>query len=235
MNGESSFEPNFVLVDEEKAIDPSESDVCEQANTLSVDSENGLPITSNELEYIKKKRKQLRLFDPAGVYDFRHVEISYLHSFWHVLSICCSLIIFYGLSILNISETKVVITGLGEVSDLSVLDIIGLTFVTVYPLIKLKQVLSSKVSEFNKRYQLALFANAFNLINLNYLKLLILFFAIDLAVLIIDYSEIRVDSAIEKLYDGVLYDTFLIIHWFILSIVFIRAFKYCGKGKEEIQ
>lgn len=235
MNGESSFEPNFVLVDEENETDSPESDVFEQTNELSVESEDGLPVTSNELEYIKKKRKKLRLFDPAGVYDFRHVEIGYMHSLWHVLTLCCSLVLFYGLYLLNITEAKVVITGLGEVSDLSVLDMIGLTFITIYPLIKIRQILTTKASDYNKRYQLSMSANAFNFIALNIIKLLIFLSALDLAIITVTYGELPVSVALEKLSNGVVFDSFSIVLWVISMIIIVKAFKYCGKGKEETQ
>ena len=214
MNGEPSLEPNFVLVDEDKATESSESEVCEQANAHTVESEDDLAVASNELEYIKKKRKQLRLFDPAGVYDFRHVEIGYMHSLWHVLSLCCSLFIFYGMYLLNVAVAKVAIAGLGEVSDLSVLDMLGLTFVIIYPLIKIRKILTSKVSDYNKRYQLSMLANAFNYIALNYFRLLLVFAAIDLAILTIDYGELSVNVAMEQLSNGVMFDSFSIVLWF---------------------
>ncbi|WP_022944913.1 hypothetical protein [Pseudoalteromonas ruthenica] len=234
MNGESSLGPNFASVDDEKAADSvSESSVHEKIDMRSINEKQTTSVASCELEYLKKKRNKLRLFDPAGVYDFRHVEISYTHSLCHVLSLCCSLFIFYGSAILTALLAKTEILGLGEVSDLPFLDKIGLTFVILYPLIKISQILTTKVSEFNKRYQLAMCANAFNLLNLNGIKFVTLLLAIELIILVAGYGELSVNLALAELSNGFMADTLSALTWVISVIIAVKAFKYCGKGKEE--
>lgn len=220
MREESSIEPNFVLVDDENT------------DASSTSREQISPITSSELEYLKRKAKKLKLFEPAEVYEFKHIEINYLHSFWHALTFICSILLFYGLAILMVLDTKVTISGVGEVSDLTVLDILGLAITTIYPLIKIKQTLTAHVTKFNKRYQLALCANAFNRVNLNYLKLLIFISALNLHILFTQDESMELGIAIEQLFNGVLYDTLSVLWWLLSIIIVVKAFKYNGKGKE---
>ncbi|MGK2233876.1 MAG: hypothetical protein ACI92O_003086 [Colwellia sp.] len=86
MNGESTYQQNFTVVDEEISNSNAETEnnkqPTENAKTLQAD----FVLAPSEISLIQKKRHKLRIFDPKGIYTFKHIEISYFQSFLHTLS-----------------------------------------------------------------------------------------------------------------------------------------------------
>lgn len=99
--------------------------------------------------------------------------------------------------------------------------------------IKVKSVFNVKVTQFNKRYRLALCANAFNRFVLNYLKLIVAFLVFQFLIIQVKYLDLTVGEAIELTLNGTMADTISIITWFISIIIVVKAFKYCSKGENK--
>lgn len=229
MNGESTYKPNFTVIDDEPTSEPKPK---KENNKTSNDNAD-FAFNSSEENLIKKKRHKLRIFDPEGIYTFRHIEIGYFHSFLHAISALISLFLIISYYRLSITETQQLVPGVGYISDLNVLDKLCMTFIALYGVIKVKSVFNVKVTPFNKRYRLALCANAFNRFVLNYLKLIVAFLVFQFLIIQVKYLDLTVGEALELTLNGTMTDTISIITWFISIIIVVKAFKYCGKGENK--
>lgn len=232
MDDESSYKTNFILIDDEKVSESDvETDNNKQSNKDNNTLEKDFSFAPSELSLVKKNRKKIRIFDPEGIYDFRHIEIGYFYSLLHILSICISLPLILGSYYFAIAESQQVMPSLGEVSNLNMLDKLCMAFIVLYGFSKIKKVFTTKVTKFDIRYRIALCANSLNCIVLNHLKLLILTYAAFLMLMLSENSEKTVSAAFDIFLNGTLADTIAIISWFISIAITINAFKYCGKGE----
>tara|TARA_R110001599_G_scaffold82854_2_gene222840 strand:- start:32489 stop:33193 length:705 start_codon:yes stop_codon:yes gene_type:complete len=232
MNGESTYKPNFNVVDDEPIQDPIIEPVNnKQLNENTKISESDLVLNTSEVSLIQKKRHKLRIFDPEGIYTFKHVEIGYFQSFLHAITMFTSLFLIVSFYRLIITDTQKLVYGLGYISDLNVLDKLCMTFIALYGLLKIKKTFTTKVTNFDKRYRLALCANALNSIVLNYLKLSFIFIAMALSIIEVEYPEITLSAAFNILENGLISDSLSIMTWFISIVLVVKAFKYCGKGE----
>lgn len=233
MNGESSYQPDFIMVDNktEGSKESTNNEVDDKSSVSGdkcVTHDNNL--SQNDLNFLCHQRNRFRLFDPKGVYTFRNVEISYLQTFFHIFSLLISLLLFIGFYYLPFIFINEPISSLGNISTLTVLDKLFLAFIAVYIIFKLKQGLTCKVAEFDYRYKIALCANSFNLTVLNSIKLSIFFMALDLMILTIEPPQVLTEVALENLQNGVRYDIFSAIAWIFTVLIVVNAFKYLGKG-----
>ena len=229
MNGESTYKPNFTVIDDEPTSEPKPK---KENNKTSNDNAD-FAFSSSEENLIKKKRHKLRMFDPEGIYTFRHIEIGYFHSFLHAISALISLFLIIGFYYLVIADTQQVVTGIGDVSDMNVLDKLSMSFIAIYGLLKIKKTLTTKVTKFDIRYRIALCANSLNRIIFNYLKLTFICSTIILTIMQVDYPNKTVSAAFSIFENGVLADTLSILTWSISIIIVVKAFKYCGKGENK--
>lgn len=227
MNGESTYKPNFTVVDDEPTSEPNPK---KENNKTSNDNAD-FAFSSSEESLIKKKRHKLRIFDPEGIYTFRHIEIGYFHSFLHVISLLIALFLIMVFYYLVITDTQKVVTGIGDVSDINVLDKLCLSFITIYGFVKIKKTLITKVTVFDIRYRIALCANSLSRIVFNSLKLIFICLTIILMIMKVYFPDKTVSAAFSIFENGVLADTLSIITWFISIIIVVKAFKYCGKGE----
>lgn len=227
MNGESTFKPNFTVDD----VPTSESNLGKEYNKATSESTD-FAISPSEEDLIKKKRHKLRLNDPEGVYTFRHIEIGYFHSFIHVISLLIALFLIISFYLLVIEDTQQIVTGVGYVSDINLLDKLSMSFIAVYGFLKIKSTLFTKMSKFDIRYRIALCVNALNRIIVNYLKLIFIYSTIALTSIQVYSPNQAVSDAFRVFENGVLADTISIIIWFISITIVIKAFKYCGKGED---
>jgi len=227
MNGESTYKPNFTAVDAEQI---SESKV-ELKKNKKLNENTDFAFSPSEVSLIQNKRHKLRIFDPEGIYTFKHIEIGYFQSFIHTISLLISLFLIIGFYYLVITGAQQFITGIGRVSDLNVLDKLCMAFIALYGFFKIKKIFNTKVTNFDKRYQIALCANSLNRIVLNYLKLIFFFLAIVLPIRQVQYPEKTVSAALNIFENGVFADSVSIITWFISIIIVVKAFTYCGKGE----
>ncbi|MGK2231610.1 MAG: hypothetical protein ACI92O_000768 [Colwellia sp.] len=142
-----------------------------------------------------------------------------------------SLFLIIGFYYLVITDTQQLVPGLGRVSDINVLDKLCMSFIALYGLLKIKITFSTKASNFDKRYRIALCANSLNRIALNYLKLSFFSSAIIFTIIQVEFLEISVSDAINIFANGVIADSLSIITWFISIVIVVKALKYCGKGE----
>ena len=229
MHGESTYKPNFTVVDDEPTSEPKPK----KENNKTSNDKADFAFSSSEENLINKKRHKLRIFDPEGIYTFRHIEIGYFQSFLHAISALISLFLIIGFYYLVIADTKQVVTGIGDVSDINVLDKLAMSFIAIYGLLKIKKTLTIKVTKFDIRYRVALCANSLNRIIFNYLKLTFICSTIILTIMQVDYPDKTVSAALRIFENGVLADTLSIITWLISIIIVVKAFKYCGKGENK--
>ncbi len=232
MNGDPSNIPDFTIVDDEQISEAKvESENNKKSNENIGTLETDFVFNPSEVSLIQKKRHKLRVFDPKGIYTFKHIEIGYFQSFLHILSMCISLFLIIAFYYLVVTETQQFVTGLGKVSDLNVLDKLCMSFITFYVFFKIKKTFTTKTTNFDTRYRIALCANSLNRIVLNYLKLTFFFFAIIFMIILVEYPDKTVSSASDLFENGEVADSLSIITWFIFIVIVIKAFKYCGKGE----
>lgn len=232
MNGESTYKPDFITVENEQTLASDNKVEANNNENITNDLQNSsVVLTDSEVKLIHKQRQKLRLFDPEGLYNFRHIEIGYFQSFLHVLSMCISLFLISGFFFSAIIDTQQLVKGVGKISDLNLLDKLCMSFIALYGLLNIKKALTTKVTNFDKRYRIAMCANSLSCIIFNYLKLKIFFMVVTLVIIKLKYPDKTVSSAVYIFENGVVADSLSIITWFIFIVIVVKAFKYCGKGK----
>ena len=188
-----------------------------------------LNLTDSESQFILRAREKLRLFDPEGVYQFRETKIRTYQFFFHVVSLLLSVMFigFYFLLVLATSIEK--LDSVGSIMDVTPIDNIFILSLVALLYVKLKKLVSVKVTNYDVRYKLALAANAFNRITLNLVKFTIYFFALAMFTISIDHPNESINAAFNRLDNGVMADSFMFISWIVTLLIFIQAFKRFGK------
>jgi len=234
MNGETTYKPNYTVVDDGQIAKPNiETETNNQTKKAAVPLKSKIEFAPSEIELISSKRHKLRLFDPKGIYTFRHIEVSYYQSFLHVLSMCISLFLIVSFYRAIITGSHQFVSGMGDVNSLNTLDMLFIGFIALYGFIKVKRAIFIRVAKFHIRYKLALLANAFNLIILNHVKLLIILLAFSLLMILGNYPEKLFKMNFDLIESGVMSDTQFILMCFFSNMIVIQALKYCGKGEAE--
>jgi hypothetical protein len=232
MNGNSDADPNFVIINDSKELESvSTIDEMEQRVKHSKETIGDQNFNKTEIELIEKQRHKLRLFDPQGIYNFRHIEISYGQSFVQICSLFVSLlcIAFCTYTVLMMTFPDQIVLGLGHVNDLNVLDKLCLYFLLIFTLLKVKKLIETKAGKYSIRYKIALCANSFNRVLLDTLKLTILIYFIVFIYSSINTPDISMAEFIEFYFYGVVGDTISFIEWFFTIIIVVRALKPIGK------
>ncbi len=229
MNGESAYQPDFVVVKE-----PTEE--LQQEEVPSKKSPIEDPITkaktellNREVDFIHKQRKKLRLFDPKGVYFYRHMPISYLHSFFHLVSLGVSCLIIHLLWQWSLNVDEEVVKGIGEVSNTTMLDWLFFIMSLIVIIRQLTVLYQLKGADINKRYKLSMLSNAVGRVVLNHTKIFIIFFMFFGALLLFDFSLAELEVFSEMFVNGVFADIFDAAISLLSLIILIRAFRFCGK------
>ncbi len=182
-----------------------------------------------ESNFILKARKKIRLFDPEGIYQFKGSAIPYYQSFLHLISLLVSLyLIAYYFAVIVFSDLEH-LDGVGNTSDLTVIDKLFMITLAALTVFKLKKLLTVKVTYYDVRYKLALAANGFNLIVLNILKFSIYFLALALFIIGLDHPNETILGAFDRLGNGVTADSLTFFSWIVTLLIFIKAFKRFGK------
>lgn len=232
MNGESTYEPNFVIHEEDKTTTEQreyEDNLKPTTQATAVKGEVSNKLINREVEFIEAQRNKLRLFDPKGVYFYRHIAISYFQSGLHAISLLVSCYLIYLFMLEIGAANKAFVDGIGWVSDKTLLEklanviCIGLFFTQLRGLFKLKK------SDGGNRYKLAMLANAINLIVINHLKVLILL-VVTVMLYAFSLSDVLSPNMIlETLSNGVLSDVSDALLSLITIIIFVRALRFCKK------
>jgi hypothetical protein len=229
MNGEPEYQPDFVVVKE-----PTEELQQEEASLKKSPIED--PITkaktellSREVDFVHKQRKKLRLFDPKGVYFYRHIPISYLHSFFHLVSLGVSCLIIYLLWQESINVNEEVVKGIGEVSNTTVLEWLFFIMSLIVIIRQLTVLYQLKGADINKRYKLSMLSNAVNRVVLNHTNIFIFLLLFIGVFSLTNDSFIELEFMYEKFKNGVFADIFDAAISLLSLIILIRAFRFCGK------
>lgn len=234
MNGELPNQTNFVVVDKKPVQIPPDKVIDESPTDEPVKqcSDNTV-LNQREIVLIRKQRSKLRLMDPQGVYYFRHIPISYLHLVAQFISLCISLpLIYFYCRELN-SESQQQISGVGYVSNWNVLDQLSIIFITIFSIVKLKALLTQKISSSGKRYKFAMLANGINRVVLNILKLFVMNFMMLVIYVLTFDTPIYFETILEQFENSALGDTISAANWFITIVIIVRAFKFFGKEVTE--
>lgn len=182
-----------------------------------------------ESKFILKARKKIRLLDPEGVYQFKGTAIPYYQSFIHLISLLFSLYLITCYFALIVFSELEHLDGVGNTSDLTVIDKLFMITLAALTVFKLKKLLTVKVTYYDVRYKLALAANGFNLIVLNILKFSIYFLALALFIIGLDHPNETILGAFDRLGNGVTADSLTFFSWIVTLLIFIKAFKRFGK------
>lgn len=181
-----------------------------------------------EIEFLRRHRNKTRLCDPKGVYEFRHIQQTWLQSLIQLMTLLISMACIVGLYYLYYLESKQIMVGVGEVSELTWIDafevvmIIGIIFMAIKNIAKQSQLHPQK------RYCLAMFANCFNRMWLNTFCL-----HLSVLVLILSISAIQDPTLqsvnIEMFEEGSAADLANAVYSLVLITICFRAFRFCGK------
>ena len=109
MNGESTYQPNFVINEDDKVpVEKKEFEHREETLLAAVTAKGDAQteLIKREVQFIEGQRKKLRLFDPQGVYFYRHITISYFQSAFHIISLLISCYLIYECMLLGLPEGR---------------------------------------------------------------------------------------------------------------------------------
>tara|TARA_R110000772_G_scaffold31158_3_gene77018 strand:+ start:740 stop:1450 length:711 start_codon:yes stop_codon:yes gene_type:complete len=236
MNGESTYQPNFVINEDDKV--PVEKKAFEHreetllaAVTAKGDAQTEL--IKREVQFIEGQRKKLRLFDPQGVYFYRHITISYFQSAFHIISLLISCYLIYECMLLGLPEGRGFVKGIGWVSNTTLLETIIDIFVLIVLFIQLRGLFKVHGIVGLKRYKLAMLANSINSVVIIHLKLIILFMIIIMAYAYSLESLVQADALWKTLENGVVADVFDALFLIILAVIILRSFRFCKRGLAE--
>lgn len=236
MNGESTYEPNFVI-NEEDTTSTEQKEFQDSLKsippTTAVKDEASFKIIDREVEFIEGQRKKLRLFDPKGVYFYRHVTISYFQSVIHIISLLVSCFLIYLLLLEDSSASKEFVKGIGWVSNVTLIEKMRDITILVMLFIQLRGLYKLKGSTGLKRYKLSMLSNAVNSIVFNLLKLIILFLIL-MAIYVSSLgSLVQADAIFQQLSNSVAADVFSASFYIITIVIVGRAFRFCKRGLAE--
>ncbi|WP_017221306.1 hypothetical protein [Moritella dasanensis] len=181
-----------------------------------------------EIDFLNRHRQKIRLFDPKGVYEFRHIQQTWLHSLLQVVTMLISLACMVGIYYWGYQSSKEIIVGVGEVSDLTWVNVfevvmsVGIIFVAIRKLGKQAK------QHPQKRYRIAMIANAFNRMLFNNLRLmLIVFVPLIIVAMIVDPTLQSINF--ERFEEGATADLLGAVYTLFIVFICFRAFRFCGK------
>jgi hypothetical protein len=236
MNGESKYEPNFVINEEGKtSIEQQkfEDSLKSIPPITAVKDKAQNELIKREVEYIKGKRKKLRLIDPKGVYFYRHISISYFQTAFHIITLLVSCYLIYLLLLETSSLGKEFVKGIGWVSNITLIERMAGIIVLVVLFIQLRGLFKHQGLSALRRYKLAMLANAINNVVINHLKLIVLFLILMMLYSFSIGSLVKADAVFEKLSNGVIADVYEALLIIISITIIVRAFRFCNKELAE--
>jgi hypothetical protein len=236
MNGESTYPPNFVIDEgnkvpvERKAFEHSEELLV--ADDVVKDDEQ-TELIKREVQFVENQRKKLRLFDPKGVYFYRHINISYYQSAFHIMSLLISCYLIYEFMLLGLSEGRGFVKGIGWVSNTTLLETMVDIFVLIVLFIQLRGLFKVHGIVGLKRYKLAMLANSINSVVVIHLKLIVFFMIIIMAYAYSLESLVQADALWKTLENGVVADVFDALFLITSAVIILCSFRFCKRGLAE--
>jgi len=236
MNGESTYKPNFVINEEDKTSTEQkefEDSLKSTPPITVVKDEVSNKLINREVEFIEGQRSKLRLFDPKGIYFYRHITISYFQSAFHIFSLLVSCYLILHLILFGYSENQTLVKGIGWVSNITTIEKAINFFILILFLYQLRGLFKLKGLNGLKRYKLAMLANSINVTVINLFKVSLLLFALLMVILItLDPNE-KINIILSKLSNGVNADVMDAFLSLVGVVIIVRAFRFCSKGVEE--
>ena len=240
MNAESTYEPNFVINEEAKASTEQkefEESLKSIPPTTALKDEASIKLIDREVEFIEGQRSKLRLFDPKGVYFYRHNTISYFQSAFHIISLLVSCYLIYLLLLETSSLSKEFVQGIGWVSNITLIERMADITILVVLFVQLRGLFKHQGLSALRQYKLAMLANAINNVVINHLKLIVLFLFLFLILMMLYFfsidSLVEADAVFEKLSNGVIADVYEALLIVISIAIIARAFRFCNKELAE--
>jgi hypothetical protein len=236
MNGESTYEPNFVINEEDKASTEQkefEESLKSIPPTTALKDEASIKLIDREVEFIEGQRSKLRLFDPKGVYFYRHNTISYFQSAFHIISLLVSCYLIYLLLLETSSLSKEFVQGIGWVSNITLIERMADITILVVLFVQFRGLFKHQGLSALRRYKLAMLANAINNVVINHLKLIVLFLILMMLYFFSIGSLVEADAVFEKLSNGVIADVYEALLIIISIAIIVRAFRFCNKELAE--
>lgn len=175
-----------------------------------------------DLKFIKAHRSKLRLFNPGGVYYFRHIIPKPFQTLMHILTLFISVAGLIGINYFIVDQATTEVPSIGFVSDLTLMDYISFIFKALIIIYAVNQIFK----HFDDlQYIIAQLANSFNLLILIHTVLFILALSV-LGISIFNlehYNSMEDHSSISKKEE--------IFRFFVEVLIYKYAFLYCSKEK----
>jgi len=182
----------------------------------------------SEIEFLNRHRGKLRLCDPKGVYEFRHIQQTWLQSSLQLVTMLVSIACMVSLYYLYYQGSKEIMAGIGEVSNLIWVDAFEMFMIVGIIVMTIKRLGKQAKQHPQKRYRLAMLANSFNRMWFNYFRLLLVVLILLIAANIIKYPEVALIN-FDYFEEGAVADLANAIFTLIVIFICFRAFRFCGK------
>ena len=181
-----------------------------------------------EIEFLNRHRRKIRLYDPKGVYEFRHIQQTWFQSLLQVVTMLISLACIFGLYYWGYQSSKEIIVGVGEVSNLTWVNVFEVVMTVGIIFIAIKKLGKQAKQHPQKRYRVAMIANAFNRMLFNNLRLmLIVFIPLTIVAMIADPTLESINF--ERFEEGATADLLGAVYTLFIVFICFRAFRFCGK------
>ena len=181
-----------------------------------------------EIEFLNRHRGKLRLCDPKGVYEFRHIQQTWLQSLLQLVTMLISLTCMAGLYYLAYQGSKEIMLGVGEVSNLTWIDAFEVIMIVGIIFMAIKRLGERAKLHPQKRYRLTMLANAFNRMWLNNFRLMLIVFLLFIVANLIKDPTLQ-SINLELFEEGAIADLANAICSLIVIFICFRAFRFCGK------
>jgi hypothetical protein len=216
-----------------ESVEPESASQQKENNNADTKTSNTsfvktLKISPREIEFLNRHRNKTRLCDPKGVYEFRHIQQSWFQSFMHVITMVVSLTCIIGKYYYTFQNSNEILVGIGEVSSLTWIDALEVIIIVGIIFMAIKNIRKQAQQHPQKRYRLAMFANAFNRMLLNNLRMFLVVCLLFLAINVLQDSTLS-SINFEMSKEGATADLARAICSLVFIIICFRAFRFCGK------
>jgi len=189
---------------------------------------NKLEQLPREIEFLNRHRNKIRLCDPKGVYEFRHIQQTWFQSLVQLVTMLMSLTCLVGLYYLVFQESKDIVVGVGEVSNLTWIDVLEVVIIAGIVFMGIKGLSKQAKQHPQKRYRIAMLANSFNRMWFNFFRLQLVILILLIAANVIKYPEVAFIN-FDYFEEGAIADLASAISTLIVILICFRAFRFCGK------
>ncbi|WP_293136315.1 hypothetical protein, partial [Moritella sp.] len=187
-----------------------------------------------EIEFLNRHRGKLRLCDPKGVYEFRHIKPTLFQSFLQLITMLISSASLFYYYYLIYTTPKILISGVGEVSSLTWVDALAFTAIAVIIISALRNLGIQFKQRKLQLYRLAMFSNSLNRMILNNVRIIIFILILIGMAMFVGIQDPTYETIdLEFLNEGVIADIFAALYSLLTVIITFRAFRFCRKELAE--